>query len=498
MNPPNGVNINAKKFTISIAQLISPRELDGYIAMINADPPDLFFQHLLRGWMKFVAPLTPAKLEDVPRLKCVLDTAEPTLHIPESIFTLLHRVGYVISQFGTTTGGSQMPEKCVASFARGWPTMWIWIQHTYYAHQAAIRVLYRTITAAQKDFFTNRYHVFAKMFQCFINYADRPAISDIIENNPKIISMMAELWISEAKDAKAANGFSRFISGSFGETELAVERRFITEVILACGNAQEAVNVACLRVECNIRQGIPVYDTLMVDLLFFSNRLDKRTCPIGFAMHASARVTTMLMHTLTHLAASTALNKLARNYMIDASLTAVYKLLHPSPWAYERIVDLLQHNFIPLLIACGRLVHPAAQDYKRISLLFSWLRDDILSPATVHRKLVFLMKRSIEVAYAQSPKSLSDEDALIKDFVGQLWCRINERVTTYRDYKNEGLHPVILCGNTNHPSVRKSYHRNAPQMLILQNLAVLQSKVPESAMVQSQGAMQCDERRNQQ
>ena len=68
---------NAQPFLISKAmvQLISLDDMKRFIA-IDVSPtadPGVHCQRLLRGWMKFVAPLTPNNLDGIPHLKCARD-----------------------------------------------------------------------------------------------------------------------------------------------------------------------------------------------------------------------------------------------------------------------------------------------------------------------------------------------------------------------------------------------------------------------------------------
>ncbi|KZP05084.1 hypothetical protein FIBSPDRAFT_853046 [Athelia psychrophila] len=63
---------------VQTVELISLSEMKSYISKISPDLTDSddresYWEHLLLGWMKFVAPLTSSSVDGVSHLKCVQD-----------------------------------------------------------------------------------------------------------------------------------------------------------------------------------------------------------------------------------------------------------------------------------------------------------------------------------------------------------------------------------------------------------------------------------------
>ncbi|KZP21693.1 hypothetical protein FIBSPDRAFT_890926 [Athelia psychrophila] len=150
MQPP--VNVSKPYITLS--------EAKRYISRISPDPPDGYFQHVLLGWMKFLAPLTLSNVNNIPHLQFTREAAKPLDNISGSTVTLLREVA--------KAGGRQLSEaKSFSLLSKAWPTMWIWIQHIYYDH---LQTLNHWMDAVAADIFTRRYMLLKALFDVFVDY----------------------------------------------------------------------------------------------------------------------------------------------------------------------------------------------------------------------------------------------------------------------------------------------------------------------------------------
>ncbi|KZP21559.1 hypothetical protein FIBSPDRAFT_953578 [Athelia psychrophila] len=421
--------------------LISTDEMERFMEMINPNLRDRYFQHLIQGWMKFVAPITPSDVDDVPRLKCVQDAQSPAERIPESICMLLAAVSETAFKAeGQLSGSALLP------FRKAWPTMWIWTRHMYRVHQDRVDLSRLKMDAAQKSHFTERYHfdeVMAGILRSLIDHAKQPVISKILSDHPEIFAMMADMWIREAKDKEAVYGFR---SGFYSESGDASEQRFVAHIILACGGAEEAVNLACQRVERNTGRTTQDYNTHFIDLHFLAASMSNAECPIAPAMLASPRVARVLMRAWAHAASElfSAPVELRDAYM-DICMSGTNMLLERSPRAYEILRDILNHDFIPLCLNSIPLVRSGSGDHESFIQEACSLLSGILPPATVHREILSIMQRSIT-----SPKLIflpKDQHDVLTKGCRDLWHTIQQRGDAYHQHRQDRSRCILLCGN---------------------------------------------------
>ena len=431
-------------FTEANLQLITHWQMERYISMTSADPIDRYLHHLIQGWMQYVAPLTPSTVDDVPSLKCVHDAVEPVEKIPEAMFLLLESLARTASKFEVAAHMLQ-----AAQFSGAWPTIWIWVQYLYRTHLARAQLL-PCMDATRQAFFARMYQAVVDTFTIFTSHSFASVTMQILESYPEILSIMADMWIRESRDKKAVNGFR---CGDFTGPGHGTTARFIAQAISTCGSAEEVVHLACQRVKHNFRQAEPDYDMLHSDLMFFTRLqpLDMRhPSPLVLATHASSEVVVVVLCALAHATSPSHTDFIDRNSrdgIINTSLSAISFLVLRSPRAHERVIDILHHDFIPLFISCVHLVDSGLQDkkspiYRSISFF-----NNILSPATVHREIMSLMRRSIRAAYAPPSSPLTDMNDLIRLSCGKLWSLIQKRTIAYNQYRTKSSRCVILCGN---------------------------------------------------
>ncbi|KZP21550.1 hypothetical protein FIBSPDRAFT_503341 [Athelia psychrophila] len=433
-------------------QLISP---EGVLRYTKIDrPPDIeYCQHILRGWMIFVAPLTPSSVDDVPRLKCVRDAMEPVERVPHSVYLLLGSIA------SSECCGRRLSEHTIPLVNQAWPTMWVWIQYLYSVHlhppahgnTNAKHVAKRVATLA------NMYKLFRKILDMFISQIEKPMVSEIMASHPGVLSMMANMWIMEGRNKDVANGFrcGKFLQprGASANPRSVMHERLLAQIVAACGTAEEAVSVACQRIERNLGQAQRDYELLSIDLYFFMEHLcepsDSPLAPKMFASE-SARVAMTLMHTWAHIASGSctlAASSEIRSEALHSCLVSTFLLIQRSPQAYDRIMDILRLGLVPLLIKSVWLAlspesSPIRESFPNYAIA---MIEEILSPATIHRKVLSLVRR-YTYDVMQKPGDLQAfEIPGVRDSWGGLLKVVDEREKVYKEFKDCG--PVLLCGN---------------------------------------------------
>ncbi|KZP02027.1 hypothetical protein FIBSPDRAFT_906230, partial [Athelia psychrophila] len=421
--------------------LISIGEMKIYVGMSDPNFRDRYFQHLVLGWMKFVAPLTPSKLEDVPRLKCVQDATGPFERIPEPIWFLLGITSEIARQAQGQLSGSVFPP-----FSKAWPTIWIWMRHIYRAHQDRADRLRQTMDAAQKDQLAGRYAVFTSILRSFTEHANQPVILKILSDYPEIFGMMADMWIEEAKDEIMVHGFQAGVFTAAVVPSGPSEQRFVAQIILACGGAEEAVNLACQRIEHNTKEAKEDYNAHIVDLHFFTASMSNAKCPIAPAMLASSRVARTLMCAWAHATTKLFLAPVKiRDACLAICMSSISVLVERSPRAYEMLRDVLHHNFIPLCLHSIPLVRSGCGEPEKIIGEAHGVLLGILPPATVHREILSIMQRSMTSPMLKDlPKD--QHDVLTKPY-HNLWHTIQHRRNAYKEHRQDRSRCVLLCGN---------------------------------------------------
>lgn len=438
-------------------QLISREEVLRYTKLDG--PPDInHCQHILRGWMKFVAPLTPSSVDDVPLLKCVRNATEPVEGVPHSIYSMLSSIA------STECLGRRLSEHTIPLVSQVWPTMWVWVQYMYsiylhpqvHSNKNAKHVAERVATLA------NIYKLFYKILEMFCAHIQVPMVSDIIACHPGVLAMMANMWIMEGTDKNTANGFrcGRFLQrfGASGHPRYVMQERLLAQIIAACGTAEEAVHVACQRIERHLGQAQRDYEFLSIDLSFFAEHLDQPSSSLlAPKMYASSRVATTLMHTWAHITSSscTASSKI-RSDALHTCLVSTFVIMQRSPRAYDRMVDILHQDLIPLLIKSVSLMLSPESSLIRESFTnyATAIIEEILTPATVHRKVLSLVRRYDDVAEKRG-EFMPLEIPRISVSWGALLKVVDERERVYKEFKD--CAPIILCGNVKvsplmHPS----------------------------------------------
>lgn len=133
------ISILAHHKTYGTVQLISPEEMLKYVN-IDGLSDIKHCEHLLRGWMKFVAPLTPSNVDDVPHIKCVQNARE--VGYPHAVYLLLYGIA------ASTSCTTQLCASTIPLVRKAWPTIWVWLQYMYPVHRRVNHVIDREVHLA--------------------------------------------------------------------------------------------------------------------------------------------------------------------------------------------------------------------------------------------------------------------------------------------------------------------------------------------------------------
>ncbi|KZP27917.1 hypothetical protein FIBSPDRAFT_927887 [Athelia psychrophila] len=425
------------------AQIISLSETQSYISLVKADPPDPYWQHLLRGWMKFVAPLTPPSIQD---------GVDPSQHNLESAYALLQTVERACAV--------QLCENSFSLMVEAWPTMWIWIQHLYNAHHSHLRKKsHHKMEATEKDFISRRYLFIVNMFVNLGNQS-HPLVSEMLANDPGILSMMTDMWIWEgtADDSEVVNGFP---CGSFVAAGHAMEHAVLAQVISTCGTAEMVVHVACQRLERIIRE-VPrnfKYNELSLGVGFFTGHMNPKraSSPLVSAIYASSELASTLMRAWGIISSSSLASfehsSSSRDLLLELTMSAVFLLVR----SHDRILDVLRQDFFPILVKSFSIIQssPKYSSHIGMSLADAALRK-AFSPAAVHREILSLMFQGMGAIHGNRGNFLPSKYPRVVEAWSGLMILLHERKRVYDKFKKNNQ-TVILCGNATVNCVDLSY-----------------------------------------
>lgn len=411
--------------------------------MISAHPRDRYFQHILVGWNDFVAPLTPPNVSDVPHLKCAQEAAERLDSVPES-------VGALLWEIAKASSGQLSEAKTFSLWSKAWPTMWIWMQHMYQAHHAHRKILKHRMDAYVTDVMEKRYQLFGGVFMIFVDHNHpRPMVTGILASHPGIFRMMADMWIREGTDKNASS--QGFRSGVFADPRhTTLHARFKAQVLSACGSAKEFVHILCQRIERNIGQEQRDYDTLTVELTSLLMHISVPLPPedsnnVAPAMYASSRVATMLMQAWAHITSSSFTGTSERrDELLRVCAFGTFSLVQRSPQAYERLVDILDHDFLLLFLKSVPMVRSSSKNYEDFTIVAVAILEKVVCPATIHRKMLCSMGRFVSANQMHTiPRTPNPR---VHESWAQLNKLLNERQSGYKRY-TESSRTILLCGN---------------------------------------------------
>lgn len=426
-------------------------------------------QHLLRGWMKYVAPLTPSTVDGVLDLECVRDAAEPVKHIPHSIYLMLASIAM------SECCGARLCASTIPLVSQAWPTIWIWIQYMrtvlyfFPVHETAW-ISSTSYAAKRKAFMAKIYQIFVKILRMFSEHDGEPMVSAIVASNPDVLDLMADMWIKEGTDKSAVNGFRCGIFAKpreAGEPRSEIQEKFLGIIIAVCGTGEKVIEVACQRVERHVGQAKREYELLSVDLGFFVEHLLHAWdgSPITAAIYTSSGVAATLMRTWAHItsASCTAPAKI-RSEVLHVCLFATFLLVQRSPYAYDRILDVLHQNLLPLLMKSVSLVYSTESSSTGASFTTyaTAIIQDILSPATVHRKVLSLVGRYVDVVIKRD-----DVQALKITRIKNSWASflevVDERQNVFKLFKESPGRLVLCCNFKVSPLTQFLWHILIPE-----------------------------------
>lgn len=420
-----------------MTQFITLNETKKYLARISADPPDEYFQHILLGWMKFVAPLTPPSVDGIPNIKLNIESVEPLDNIPGSVAALIVEAARI-------SGPRQLSEtKSFSLWSKAWSTMWIWVQRLYHDH---LRMLNQSMDAFVVTLLRGRCIVLRAALSVFVNYDGKPMVAEILASHPRILNMMAVMWIEEGTKKNPVHGFK---SWAFADPRLTIHQGFQAEVISACGSAGELVNLACQRIERNLGQAKQDYSAVyqeVASLKFLISQQFGGPSIITTALYASSRLATLLMQVWARVTSNSidaGISAAQRDLLLGVCLAGTLSLVEHSPHAYDRVLEILHHDLLSLLMKSVHLVLPSSTNYEAFSTLSIVLLQEILCPATVHRKILYSMNRRIVALRNVLSQTLNPKVYLAWS---RLMTLLDERKNGYDRYI-KGSQPVLLCSS---------------------------------------------------
>ncbi|KZP13994.1 hypothetical protein FIBSPDRAFT_868718 [Athelia psychrophila] len=359
--------------------------------------------------MKLVAPFTPSSVDGVSSHGTFVHKAvEQPEDIPESIFALLQAVA-ISDGFDSLLGETAL------LLSKAWPTIWIWTKYIYHAN---LRVLPR-MNVAQKSAFAERYRVVVVMLDIFVKHGYNP----IIFGNYR-----------EGTDKNLAT--QGFQCGIFPSTPAPlIQQRFIAQVIATCGTAQEAVHVACQRVERHLEQKQRDYQAISLDLNFFNSEMIQiEPSPLVQPMYASSSVAIMLMHSWNHITSISFTDSVERrNALITACMGGAVALARSSPQAPNRISDMLHQDLLRLLAKSISLVQKSSPHHHTFREGIVCILHDILAPATVHREILSLIRRCVAADLKRGDLRPLATHARVRDAWSELQKQLYQReMSTHR------------------------------------------------------------------
>ena len=422
-------------------QLISFDAMRSYLSRVSKDPPDFYFQHLLRGWIKFVAPLTPSNIGDISYLKCVEDATEPLMErIPGTVFQLLYAIALVDMDDDQYSGNS------LSLYSSAWPTLWIWVQYIYPIHHSLLQQKNATMIFNHHAAFGVRYNLFLGTLMKFVHNSNMPTFADIMDADPEISSMMADMWMREGIDKYKVHGFqSAGFTDKFGARPI-----FLEHVISACGSAEGIINIACQRLRRNLGHSSRSYREIQCELRFLYTHISQEEpSPLVSPMCGSSRLATALMQVLSHVVSRAFKGETSiRDWLMCSCVAFVPRITERSPVIYQIVVDIINHDFIPLLLRSVSLVHSTSKMHEAfVQCVVSTVRG-ILCPVIVHREIAFLMERSFSIIAKSSSKMQppARSNAMIKSSFIEL-RRLIVRGGEYKEYRKRNYRSILYCGN---------------------------------------------------
>ncbi|KZP13988.1 hypothetical protein FIBSPDRAFT_868713 [Athelia psychrophila] len=367
--------------------------------------------------MKLVTPFTPSSVDGVSSHGTFVHKAvEQPEDIPESIFALLWATAAMSGGFESLPGGTAL------LLSEAWPTIWIWVKYIYHANLRDLpSVIHNTA-------FARRYTVIVAMLGLLAKHGDNQLIFEIVLNHESdILPMMADMWKGEGTDKNLAT--QGFQCGIFPSTPAPqIQQKFIAQVIATCGTAQEAVHVACQRVERHLEQKHRGYEAISLDLYFFTSEMMQiEPSPLMQPMYASSSVAIMLMHSWNHITSISFTDSVERrNALITTCMGGAVALARSSPQAPNRISDMLHQDLLRLLAKSISLVQKSSPHHHTF-------REGIVSPATVHREILSLIRRCVAADLKRGDLRPLATHARVRDAWSELQKQLYQReMSTHR------------------------------------------------------------------
>ncbi|KAF7976558.1 hypothetical protein HWV62_6219 [Athelia sp. TMB] len=391
--------------------------------------------------MVFVAPLTPSNIGDISRLKCVQDADEPLMtRIPRTVFELLYAIALV------DMDDDQYSENSLSLYSSAWPTLWIWVQYIYPIHHSLLQQKNATMNFIHHATFGVRYNLFLGTLMKFVHNSTLPTFADIMDADPKISSMMADMWMREGLDKYKVHGFqSAGFTDKFGARPI-----FLEHVVSACGSAEGIINIICQRLRRNLGHSSRSYREIQCELRFLYSHISQdEPSPLVSPMCGSSRLAITLMQVLSHVVSKAYKSETSiRDWLMCSCVAFVPRITERSPVIYQIIVDIINHDFIPLMLRSIALVQSTSKMHEAfVQCVISTIKG-VFCPAIVHREIAFLMERSFSIVAKASSKVQppARSHAQIKSSFEELRDLI-ARGGEYKEYRKGNNRSILYCGN---------------------------------------------------
>ncbi|KZP13982.1 hypothetical protein FIBSPDRAFT_868708, partial [Athelia psychrophila] len=168
--------------------------------------------------------------------------------------------------------------------------------------------------------------------------------------------------------------------------------------------------------------------------------------PLVQPIYASSRVANMLMHSWNHVASISFTGSAEhRCSLLAACVGGAVGLAQSSPQAPNRISDMLHQDLLHLLAKSISLVQKSPPHRQTVCEGIVWMLCDILSPATVHREILSLIRRCVAAALKRGDLRPLATYPEVRNAWSVLHKLLDQREMVYSRFK-KSPRTVILCG----------------------------------------------------
>ncbi|KAF7972955.1 hypothetical protein HWV62_16528 [Athelia sp. TMB] len=209
----------------------------------------------IEGWKKFVSPHTPQHI-----FYC-----SPSDLVREYVVFLLFSIVQIFE-----AEDRKRAEAASFQIAPLWPSIWVWLQILRAEGPES-----PPVDIAEEPRYPGEYNgpsMVVRVLHSFIYSPPQANLSTLVMTTPGLKEMVARMWLEEAADITASNGFrTSLLLRSDSVTEF-----FLTEVVAQCGgNTDAAVKVALLRIKRGMEQSEPDFSCSQHDIGILMHQLER-------------------------------------------------------------------------------------------------------------------------------------------------------------------------------------------------------------------------------